>query len=76
MSRFLCVMAPILQRLVALTVRVLLGLFLLSKMSLVVAYYLSHVAKVLFIVLGWILLRILFEDLDDLPATTDVISNM
>lgn len=64
-------MAPVLQALVALTVCVLLRLFLLSQMSLVICDYLAHMGQVVFIILARILglLRVLLKDFYDFAAT-------
>lgn len=60
---------PVLQALRALAVRVLLCLAFLSEMALVVRDDLAHVLDVVFLVLAWILLRVLLEDCDDFAAT-------
>ena len=62
-------MTPILKRFVALAVGVLLGFLFLSEMALIVANNFSHMTKVLFVVLRWILVRILLQDFDDLPPS-------
>ena len=62
-------MTPVLQRLVTFALGVLLGLLLLSQVPFVVTDHLSHMAKVLFVVLRWILLRILLQNLNDLTTT-------
>lgn len=67
-SGFLRIMTPILQRLVAFTIRILLGFALLSKVSFVIAYYLSHMLKVFLVVLGRILLWILTQNRNNLAT--------
>ena len=65
-------MAPILQRLVALAVCVLLGFLLLGEMTFAIRCHSSHMRNVVLVVLAWILLWILFQYLHDLAATTDI----
>lgn len=67
-------MTGFLQGYGALAIGVLFGLFLPSNMSIVVINYLPQVAEVCFIVIIWIPLRILFQDLDDLATTTECMS--
>lgn len=62
-------MTPILQRLVALAVGILLRFLLLCQMSLTVRDHLPHVLKILVVVLIWLFTGILVEDIDDLAAT-------
>ena len=64
------IMTPVLQAFIAVAVGVLFGLLLLCQMPLVVCSYTAHMRKVIFIILGRILFRILLEDFDDLPATS------
>ena len=71
---FLRVMTPIFQRLVTFAVGVLLGLLLLSQMPFVVTDHLSHMAEVIFVVLGWILLRIFLQNLNDLTTASTFVS--
>lgn len=63
-------MTPNFQGLVALTICVVLGLLLLSKVLFVVARNLSHMANGLFVVLGRILPWMLLQNLNDLTTTT------
>lgn len=58
-------MTPILQGFIAFAIGILFGFLLLRKVSLVVAYYLSHVPNVVLVVLGWILLWILTQNFND-----------
>lgn len=62
-------MAPVLQRLVAFTVGVLLCFLLLRKMPLAIRDHFPHVLKVLFVILVRIFVGILVQNLDDLAAT-------
>lgn len=71
-SRFLRIVAPVLQALVAIAIGVLLGFLLLGKMSFVIRCHLPHVRDVVFNVLGRVLLGILLQNLDDLPTTTSL----
>lgn len=68
--RFQSIMPPVLQRLIAVTVRVLFRLFFLREMALVIGSHASHVLKILIIVFGRIFLGILLQDLDYLAATS------
>ena len=62
-------MAPVLQALEAVTVRVLLGVFLLGQMAFVVRRHASHMGQVIIVIPGGILLWILLQDLNDFPTT-------
>ena len=62
------VVPPIFQALVALTVGILLGLFLLSQVTFAVRDDLTHVSKVVLVILVGILGWILFQNLDDVAA--------
>lgn len=62
-------MPPILQRLVALAVGVLLCLSLLSEVTLAVTHHTSHVLKVIFIVARPVSTRVVLKDLYNLPTT-------
>jgi hypothetical protein len=59
---------PILQTLVALAIRIFLGLFLLSKVPLTVCYHLAHVVNVFLLIFISVFLWILLQDSDNLPA--------
>ena len=61
-------MSPILQALVAVAVGVLLRMLFLSKVAFIVCCNSTHMVDIVLVVLGRVLLRILLEDLDDLPA--------
>jgi len=60
--------APILQRLIASAIGVLLRCLLLSQMTLVVGSNTSHMVDIFIAVFRRVLLRVLFQDLDDLAA--------
>lgn len=62
-------MSPILQRSIRVAIGVLFGLLLLRQMTLVVCSDSAHVLEVILVILGWVLLRILFQYLNDFPAT-------
>lgn len=61
-------MSPILERLVALAAGVLLGLLLLSEVTLAVSDHTPHVLKIIFIVARRIPTGVVLEDLHDLPS--------
>lgn len=67
-------MPPVLQRLVAFALGVLLCLVLLGQVPFVVADHFSHVAKVFFVILGWVFFGILLQDLNDLTTTVLCVS--
>lgn len=67
-------MAPIFERLVALTIGVLLSFFLLGEVALAICSDSSHVRDVVLVVLARILFGILLKNLNDLAATTGIIS--
>ena len=62
-------MAPVFQALIALAVGILLCLFLLGQVSLAVRGHSPHMINVILIVVAWVFLRILLQDLDDLATT-------
>lgn len=66
-------MPPVLQRLVALAVRVPFGLLLLRQMSLAVSDDLTHVGNVLLLISLRVLGGIFVQYLDDLAATDQVL---
>lgn len=68
LSGLVRIMAPVLQTLIALAVRVLLRLLLLCQMSFAVGSYAAYVRDVILVVFGRILSRVLAEDLDDFAA--------
>lgn len=61
-------MPPILQTLITLTIRILLRLLLLRKMSLAVRNDLAHVINVVLLILVGVLLGILLQDGNNLAA--------
>lgn len=61
-------MPPILQRLITLTIRILLRRFLLRQMPFTVRHYLAHMIDVFVRVPRWVLGRVVFEDGDDFAA--------
>ena len=61
-------MPPIFQTPVALAICILLRFLLLRQMAFTVCNYAAHVRKVIFIVVGGVLLRVLLQDLDYLAA--------
>ncbi len=71
-SHLLSIVAPVLQRLVALAVGVVFGLLLLRQMSLAVSDHLAHVRDVLLLIALGVFRGILVQDLDDLAATVRV----
>lgn len=62
-------MTPVLQRLVASTLCVLLRFLLLREMSLTVCDHTTHMINVLIIVPGRVFGWIMFKDRDDFPST-------
>lgn len=58
-------MSPVLQTLVTLTVRILLGLLFLCEVALAVRNDLSHMIDVILLVLAWVLLGVLLQDCND-----------
>jgi len=60
-------MAPVLQRPVTVAVGVLLGLLLLSQVTLVIRSHSPHVLQIVLVIFGWIPFRVLLQDLDNLP---------
>ena len=71
-SRLLSIVAPVLQRLVALAVGVVFGLLLLRQMSLAVSDHLAHVRDVILLKALGVFRGILVQYLDDLAATVRV----
>ena len=65
-------MTPILQRLIAVAICVLLGLFFLCEVALVVGGDAPHVLEVFVIVFGRVFLRVLLQNFNDLAATGHV----
>ncbi len=68
-------MTPVLQRPVAVAVGVLLGLLLLSQMTLVIRSHSPHVLQIVLVIFGWVLLWVLSQDLDNLPPAMGVVSS-
>jgi len=64
-------MAPVLQRAIAVTVGILLGLFFLRQVTLVVGGNPSHVLQIIRIIFGGILLGILFQDFNNLSPAVE-----
>ena len=73
-SRFLSIVAPVLQALVAIAVSILLCFLFLGKMTIIIRSHLAHVNYIVLVVLGRIPLRILLQDLNDLPTTGSLMS--
>jgi len=69
-------MTPVLQRPVAVAIGVLLGLLLLSQMTLVISSHSPHVLQIVLIIFGWILLWVLLQDLDNLPPAMGNVSKL
>lgn len=61
-------MSPILQAFIALTVRILLRLLLLRKMSLTIRNHLSHMIDIVLLILALVFLRILLEYCNNLAT--------
>lgn len=68
-SRFLRIVAPILQTPRALALRIFLRLLLLRQVPLAVRHDAAHVVDVVLVVLVGVLFGVLFEDGDDFAAT-------
>lgn len=66
----LSVMAPVLQRFVRFAVRVLFRRLFLRKMTLVVCHNFPHMGDVFLVILVWVLVGILLQDLDDISAAS------
>jgi hypothetical protein len=64
-------MAPVLQRLSTLALRVLLCFSLLCQMALVVRHDLAHVANVVLVVFAGVFLWVLLQDFDNLTTATE-----
>lgn len=60
-----CIMAPVLERAIALTTRVGFGLLLLRQVAFTVRNHASHMVDVLAGILSWLTRRIVFKDFDD-----------
>lgn len=61
-------MPPVLERLVALAVGILLCLLLLSEVTLAVGDHTTHVLQIIFVVARPIPTGVVLQDFDDLPA--------
>ena len=70
--RLLRIVAPVLQALVRLAVRVPLCGALLREMPLVVGHDLPHVGDVVLLILVWIFVGVLLQDFNNLAATGDI----